>query len=867
MRSGIGPTLRFVRYLLGALFLGPALAAATAAGQACSLPHFGAPVRIYSPVSSAPAAASFSLVTADFDGDGHADVATLDIAANAVVILFGDGHGGFASRTFTPGGSWLRVADFDGDGRRDLLVVRSREMQVVFVGRDRTLVDGPITAAPSGRAFIGPEASTLGDFDGSGSVDVAVLSPSGLDLYFGNGTGAFDPPRAAAFPPPFWASRLEAADFDGDGRAEVAAIAARRHSAFLVRWNGSSLDLVTLFNGGQETFVTAVGDVSGDGLPDLFLGGSYPIGGALELYLGDRQLGLVSSRFPSLSSTVYGLAIADLDGNGTPDLAVDTYGRMTAFSGDGHGVFLPSTAGLSQFPIASRVPLTLDGDPGASSFVARRSDGAVDLWPNRCPDSDLILPALLSLPGVGGVRFESQLTLANRGAAPLELVLRYTSALGSGSGTGTFTLPSGQRTFASAFGFLGSTGIPIPAGADGLGTLAILVTSGTPTDLAATVRTTSQAPGAGKGGVAYAGVASSHAADETAWIPWLREDSQDRANVAAVHVGSPSDGPITLRLTIRSGDPARPGVAVLEDVTLAPGGFHQWDRVLTLSGLHANRGFARVERVSGKARFVAYGIVNDDGTGDGSFVPAIPLQELSVARGALVIPAIVETGRFSTELVVTNVSDTERTLEASWKSELITTPDLTARFTLTVPPNGQLDLADLVQHLRDGGVAGIPPRGQDLAGALFLRPTSGDATQILAGARTNAPASPGRYGVFTPAIASSAAASYKASVIGLRQDAEVRSNLAIVNTGSAPANFRISLFDAVRGFVTSFQIAVDPERWIQVDRVLERYAPASTEAFASISGGPSFLAYAVLNDGARPGLGTGDGSYVPMQNW
>lgn len=867
MRSGSGRALRTVRCLLGALVLGPAFAATTAAGQSCPLPHFGAPVRIFSPTSASPATGPSALVTADFDGDGHADVATPDPAANAVVILFGDGHGGFEPRALTPGGSWLRVADFDGDGRHDLLVVRSHEMQAVFVGLDRTLVPGPITSVPSGRVFTSPEMLAVGDFDAGGTVDVAVLSPSGLDLYFGNGTGAFDPPRGAAFPPPFWASRLDAADFDGDGRAEVAAMAARRHSSFLVRWNGSSLDLVTVFNGGQETFVTAVGDVNGDGLPDLFLGGSYPIGGALELYLGDRHLGLVVSRFPALSSTVYGLAIADLDGNGTPDLAVDTYGQMTAFSGDGHGVFLPLTAGLSQFPIASRVPLTLDGDPGASSFVARRSDGAVDLWSNRCPDSDLILPALVSLSGVGGVRFESQLTLTNRRVEPLALTLRYTSALGSGSGTGSFTLPPGQKTFASAFDFLRSTGVPIPAGTDGLGTLAILVSGGAPTDFAALVRNTSQAPGAGKGGVAYAGVASSHAADEAAWIPWLREDSGDRANVAAVHAGGPSDGPITLRLTIRSGDPAHPGGAVLEDVTLAPGGFHQWDRVLTLSGLLATRGFVRIERVSGTARFVAYGIVNDAGTGDGSFVPAVSDQELSVARGALVVPAIVETGRFSTELVVTNVSDTERTVEASWKSELITTPDLTARFTLTVPPNGQLDVADLVQYLREAGVAGIPPRGLDLAGALFLRPTDGDATQILAGARTYATASPGRYGVFTPAIASSAAASYKTSVIGLRQDAEVRSNLAIVNAGSAPANFHIALFDAVSGFVTSFQIAVEPGRWIQVDRVLERYAPASAEAFASISGGPSFLAYAVLNDGARPGLGTGDGSYVPMQSW
>ncbi|MBI5447067.1 MAG: VCBS repeat-containing protein, partial [Deltaproteobacteria bacterium] len=247
-----------MRRLLGALFLGPALAAATASGQSCALPHFGAPVRIFSPTSAAPATLRYAPVTADFDGDGHADVATLDSVANAVVILFGDGRGGFEPRAFTPGGSWLRSADFDGDGRRDLLVVGPRQMQVVFVGLDRTLAGGPITSPPAEQVFRGFEQSAVGDFDGSGSVDVAVLSSSGLDLYFGNGTGAFGAPRVAAFPPGYFALRLEAADFDGDGRTEVAAIAPSRHSSSLVRWNGSGLDLVTAFNGGQNTSATAV---------------------------------------------------------------------------------------------------------------------------------------------------------------------------------------------------------------------------------------------------------------------------------------------------------------------------------------------------------------------------------------------------------------------------------------------------------------------------------------------------------------------------------------------------------------------------------------------------------------------------------
>src|SRR5262249_47198317 len=62
------------------------------------------------PVSFAPVA----LVTADFNGDGHADLATANSASGNVSVLLGDGAGGFALPSMIPvGNSPISLAAVD----------------------------------------------------------------------------------------------------------------------------------------------------------------------------------------------------------------------------------------------------------------------------------------------------------------------------------------------------------------------------------------------------------------------------------------------------------------------------------------------------------------------------------------------------------------------------------------------------------------------------------------------------------------------------------------------------------------------------------------------------------------------------------
>ena len=54
-------------------------------------------------------------------------------------------------------------------------------------------------------------------------------------------------------------------------------------------------------------------------------------------------------------------------------------------------------------------------------------------------------------------------------------------------------------------------------------------------------------------------------------------------------------------------------------MTLAPGQWTQFNQPLAAFG--AASGYARIEKTSGNTAFVAYGILNDAVTSDGSYIP------------------------------------------------------------------------------------------------------------------------------------------------------------------------------------------------------------------------------------------------------
>lgn len=480
----------------------------------------------------------------------------------------------------------------------------------------------------------------------------------------------------------------------------------------------------------------------------------------------------------------------------------------------------------------------------------------------------LFVPIVLSLEGLGGSSYSSELTFTNRGSAEAALTLTYAAAFGGGGGTAVATVPAGrQLVVPDAIAWLASLGVPLPSSGSRGGTLRVaaegLVGAA---DLGVAVRTTTAVP-EGRAGLAYAGIGTGDLLGSSpALVFGLRQNATDRSNLAVAHAGPAGSGDVTLRATVVSGDPAMPSSHPLADVTLAPGGFFQWTEVLASEGLSLGNGFARIERVAGTAPWTAYGVVNDNGTNDGSFLPPVPDDGTRDAV-RLVVPAVVATGAFSTELVAANTGSLSRTVAFEWVAGGIATPDHTARFERTLAPGEQWIEPDVAAFLRAQGAQGVG--GGTLAGALFATP---DGAGVLLGARTSSAGARGRFGVFYAAVPDQALAHTSATLDLLVQDAANRTNLGIVDAGAAGApqgTYAVDLHDGETGAVvaTVGGLVVPASGWLQLGTVLSTHAPGTRFAHARVrrtSGPGPFLAYTVVNDGASPGQRSGDGAYVAM---
>lgn len=178
--------------------------------------------RSYGGGGFAPAAATplagFSIVVhaaRDMDGDGAVDVlATVDL--NRAVVLWGDGRGGFPTRTSVGLPVWGlagTVGDLDGDGLLDCCItgLQSSSVMVLRASAPRSFAP-PVVIGLPGEAG----AAVMADADGDGRLDLALGLPSQTLILPGNGAGGLGPARVFV-----GGGSLTLTDLDGDGRVDV----------------------------------------------------------------------------------------------------------------------------------------------------------------------------------------------------------------------------------------------------------------------------------------------------------------------------------------------------------------------------------------------------------------------------------------------------------------------------------------------------------------------------------------------------------------------------------------------------------------------------------------------------------------------
>jgi hypothetical protein len=267
---------------------------------------------------------------ADVTGDGRLDLVLLDHARRQLAVLVGDGAGGFnAAAQFTTFGELVTdfaLADLTGDGMLDLVVVEPEQNAVVV---HRAVGDGTFAFHSWIDGGPAPTKIAVGDLDGDGKVDVASLNAAAesVRVAYGDGTGRFNGQATVATQ--LSPVDLVIADMDRDGLGDL--IVTHRPDFVVVtrsgpdrtfQWPVSRTTSVhwlarTVDNG------LSVADINGDGRPDI----------VVQTMAGDAQVG-----FMHIAGVLYGeespygsleefqlprgtpVAVADLDLDGRPDI-------------------------------------------------------------------------------------------------------------------------------------------------------------------------------------------------------------------------------------------------------------------------------------------------------------------------------------------------------------------------------------------------------------------------------------------------------------------------------------------------------------------------------------------------------------------
>ncbi len=325
----------------------------------------------------------------DLNEDGHQDLVGRASTGRLNVYL-GTGRGTFARRSL--GGGWStysRIAgtgDVSGDGHVDLVAVDRSGRAWLRKGNGAGKVGAPVALT---RSFAGFDLITgLGDYTRDGRPDLFVRStatglgsalPSRADGDFGKlrgkvarvrglvgvtganvvgnaapdlvgrrggawlllpnrGTFETGRPVDAGFDLTGVNRILNVGDWDGDGHGDVVLRSKGSGNLVLRRGDGSGgFSSGTVIGTGfsRVRLLAAVGDMTGDGRPDLM---GQPAGGSMRIYPGAGSAGLRAS-YPAYSSITAGgqIGVGRFDADGAPDSLLRRSGELRLYPGNGPG--------------------------------------------------------------------------------------------------------------------------------------------------------------------------------------------------------------------------------------------------------------------------------------------------------------------------------------------------------------------------------------------------------------------------------------------------------------------------------------------------------------------------------------------------
>jgi hypothetical protein len=234
-------------------------------------------------------------------------------------------------------------------GRRRRKPVRRRGLNVEEL-EDRNL---PSFAAPSAALLPVPGAAkavAVADFRGDGRQDLAAVAGAEVDVFLGNGDGSFQTARPV--PVPSDSGPVAAGDFNGDGKADLVVGFTDNLEILLGNGDGTFRNGgVIQVSGGAVPTSIAVADFHGDGRQDIVV--TLDVGTVLELPGngdGSFQAPVIVGSFTP--SGFFATVAGDVNNDGRQDLIVATGTTALLLPGNGDGTFQSPVPFAPDFPLA-----------------------------------------------------------------------------------------------------------------------------------------------------------------------------------------------------------------------------------------------------------------------------------------------------------------------------------------------------------------------------------------------------------------------------------------------------------------------------------------------------------------------------------
>ena len=327
-------------------------------------------VNVEAPVSFYDSTQPSAMAIGDIDGDGKTDVAIVNAGTSTVSVYLNTNNSGsiapgsFSTKIGLPAGylaHGIAIGDIDGDGKQDIVITNQGDWTVTVYRNTSTIGTLSFATGVTFNTNANPIGLTIGDIDGDGKPEIITADIStGISVLQNTGSiGNISFAPHVDFNTGTTPFSVALGDIDGDGKPDVVTANAGSSTVSVLRntstagiINSSSLATHVDFSTGSAPRSVAIADLDGDGKLDVIVANTGD--NNVSALLNTSSPGSINSGsfalhvdFPS-GAYPNSLVAGDINGDGKPDV-------VTANEADGTVSILRNTSTVGSIAFSTNV--------------------------------------------------------------------------------------------------------------------------------------------------------------------------------------------------------------------------------------------------------------------------------------------------------------------------------------------------------------------------------------------------------------------------------------------------------------------------------------------------------------------------------